>query len=425
MENRIAQWLCRTKDVRRSAFVWNLVSASLSSFQTMILLFVLTRWGNSTDSGMLVMAYSVGNLMLNIGRFGMRQYQVTDAGEVFSFRQYVCSRYCSMAVMAAATVLYLVWGAAGKGYSADKLWVVGLLCAFKGIEAAEDVFHGRMQQQGRLDVAGRILAFRFIVFILGFIACYIATRNIVLTVALNAGISLALCLLLNGAVLPRFAPRAEKKEPFRVPWKLLAQCLPLCLSMVMNIYLGNAPKYVIDGIVSDEAQTCFNIVFMPALVVALLAGFVFNPVLKRIGELWTDGKVRDLSKLAGKLALIPVALTAAAVLAGYFLGPWAFGLVYKVDVSAYRTDLVIFLLASGVIALQNLCTALITAMRKQPHLLYCFSAASLVMFLAGKPVLQAKGLTAVSLFYLAVLCAVVLYCAVVILLTLNRRQKQA
>ena len=187
MREKTARALMRTKDVRRSAFLWNLVSACLNSFQTMVLLFVLTHKGNSTDSGMLVMAYAAGNLMLNIGKFGMRQYQVTDAGEVFSYREYVRSRFCSLALMAAAMVLYLIWGAAGQGYTAEKLWVVGLLCAFKGIEAAEDVLHGRMQQQGRLDVAGKILTIRFAVFMGGFIACYLATKDLVATIAVNAG----------------------------------------------------------------------------------------------------------------------------------------------------------------------------------------------------------------------------------------------
>ena len=96
MREKIARGLFRTKDINRSAFTWNLVSACLNSFQTMLLLLVLTHRGSSADSGMLVMAYAVGNLMLNIGRFGMRQYQVTDAKETFSFREYVNSRICSL-----------------------------------------------------------------------------------------------------------------------------------------------------------------------------------------------------------------------------------------------------------------------------------------------------------------------------------------
>ena len=414
MNEKIAQALLRTKDIGRSAVIWNLVSACLNSFQTMLLLFVLTHWGNSTDSGMLVMAYSVGNLMLNIGRFGMRQFQVTDAKETFSFREYTRSRVCSLAVMAAALALYLAWSAAGKGYTTEKMWVVGLLCLFKGIEAAEDVLHGRMQQQGRLDVAGKILTVRFAVFIGGFTACYLITRNLVLTVAANAAVSLGLCVLLNGAVMPRFMPaQKESGTGFRIPWKLLGQCLPLCLALVMNIYLGNAPKYVIDGIVSDEAQTCFNIVFMPALVVALLSSFVFNPVLKKIGVLWTDGKITELKKLVIRLTMIPIGIDAAVAAAGMLAGLPVLGFVYGVDVSGYRSELLTALLASGVMAMLNLYVALLTTMRKQPHILGAYTAGSLALAAFGRGILQNRGLAALCWVYLAVMSAVVVYCMAV------------
>ena len=414
VREKIAQGLTKTKDIGRSAFIWNLVSACLNSFQTMLLLFVLTHWGNAADSGMLVMAYAVGNLMLNIGRFGMRQYQVTDAKEKFSFREYVFSRVCSVSVMLIALVLYLVWSAAGKGYTAEKLWVVGLLCLFKGIEAAEDVLHGRMQQQGRLDVAGKILTVRFIAFIAGFTACYLLTRNLVLTVAVNAGISLVLCILLNGAVMPRFVPdRKDTDAGFRVPWKLLLQCLPLCLALVMNIYLGNAPKYVIDGIVSDEAQTCFNIVFMPALVVALLASFIFNPVLKKIGVLWTEGKKEELRKLVLKLTAVPLAIDAVVVIAGMLAGLSVLGFIYGVDVSAYGNELLVALLASGVMAMLNLYVALLTTMRKQPHILGAYTAGTVILLAFGRSVLQDSGLTALCWMYLGVMTAVTVYCMIV------------
>ena len=412
MRETIAGILTRTKDIGRSAFAWNMASACLNSFQTMLLLFVLTHWGNAADSGMLVMAYAAGNLMLNIGKFGMRQYQVTDVKERFSYREYVYSRVCSVALMLFALVLYLIWGAAGKGYTAEKLWVVGLLCLFKGIEAAEDVVHGRMQQQGRLDVAGKILTIRFTVFIAGFTACYLLTRNLVMTIAVNAGISLLLCLLLNGAAAPQFMPaQKEKGAGFRVPWGLLGQCLPLCLALVMNIYLGNAPKYVIDGIVSDEAQTCFNIVFMPALVVALLSSFIFNPVLKKIGVLWTEGKRTELKKLVLKLTLVPAGIDAVVVAAGLLFGLPVLGFIYGVDVGGYQSELMVALLASGVMALLNLYVALLTAMRKQPHILGAYTAGTAVMVAFGRSVLRAQGLTALCLMYLAVMGVVTAYCA--------------
>ena len=43
----------------------------------------------------------------------------------------------------------------------------------------------------------------------------------------------------------------------------------------------------------------------------------------------------------------------------------------------------IFLLASGAVAMLNLFVALLTAMRKQKRLLFAYAAASLLLLLAG------------------------------------------
>ena len=419
MKEFVAERLFRTKDVAKASFFWNSLSACLSSFQTMVLLLVLTRLGSDTDAGYLVMAYSVGNIMLNIGKFGMRQYQVTDAKEVYSFGEYVRSRAVSLAVMAAALALYLAWAGIANGYTPQKIAVVGMICCMKGVEAAEDVLHGRMQQMGRLDVAGKVLSIRFGVYIAGFILLYALTRNLILTTALNLVLTFLLCVLLNGAVIRRFTP--EKRESVsRFPSGLLLQCLPLCVSMVLNIYLGNAPKYVIDGIVTDEVQTCFNIVFMPALVVALLAGFVFSPVLRKIGTLWTEGRTGELRKLALKLTLVPVAIDAAVVAAGYFFGLPVLGFIYGVDVSAYRGVLVVALLASGVMAMLNLYADLLTAMRRQRHLFLAYGAGSAVMAFFGRPVLRSAGLEPMCWMYLAVMALVVLYCMAVYRVTVRK-----
>ena len=92
MQNRVSSFLLKTKNIKRSSVLWNALSACLTSFQTMLLLMVLTRFGTSEHSGYFVMAYTVANLMMNIGKFGMRQYQVTDAKEKYSFREYISSR---------------------------------------------------------------------------------------------------------------------------------------------------------------------------------------------------------------------------------------------------------------------------------------------------------------------------------------------
>ena len=419
------RFLLNTKNINRAAVIWNAVSACLTSFQTMLLLMVLTRFGTAEHSGYFVMAYTVANLMMNIGKFGMRQYQVTDAGEKYSFRTYVASRVCSVSLMGLALCIYLLWGLLFNGYSAEKAAVVALISLFRGVEAAEDVFHGRMQQQGRLDIASKILAFRNAVFILGFAIIYLLTRNLLLTAAVNTAVTVLLALLLNRAVLPDFRdakPQPTNQTARTVPWPLLRECLPLCLTMVTYMYLGNAPKYIVDGLVSEAVQTRFNIVIMPAFVVSLLCTFIFNPVLKKIGVLWQNQDIPALRKLTRKLVLAPVAVDAVVLLGGYFLGIPILSLVYKVDLDGYRPLLVIFLLASGTVAMLNLFVALLTAMRRQRHLLYAYAASSLLLLFTGRKLFAVLSfaLEPICWLYLAVLLAVLFYCILIYWMTIRK-----
>ena len=95
MKKTPCSFLTKTKNIPRSAVIWNAVSACLTSFQTMLLLMVLTHFGTPEHSGYFVMAYTAANLMMHLGKFGMRQYQVTDAGNKYTCREYVSSRFFS------------------------------------------------------------------------------------------------------------------------------------------------------------------------------------------------------------------------------------------------------------------------------------------------------------------------------------------
>ena len=410
------RFLSKTSNIQRSAVIWNAVSACLTSFQTMLLLMVLTHFGTAEHSGYFVMAYTAANLLMHLGKFGMRQYQVTDAGNKYSFREYVASRVFSVGLMAAALVLYLLYSLLFNGYTAEKAAVVALITFYRGVEAAEDVLHGRLQQQGRLDIAAKILAIRSAVFMIGFAVLYLLTKNLILTCAVNAAVTLFLCIFLNK---PYYLEQKEPSPLFHF-WPLIVECLPLCLTMVTYMYLGNAPKYIVDGLVSDAVQTRFNIVIMPAFVGSLLCSFIFNPALKRIGDLWQNREIETLRRTTRKLALVPVAVDAALLLGGWFLGIPILSAVYGVELADYRLTLMIFLLASGAVAMLNLFVALLTAMRKQKHLLLAYAAASLLLLLAGRPVFSAYGLNPLCWFYLAVLLLVLAWCVGVYWVTVKK-----
>ena len=392
--------LSSSGNIRRSSFIWNLLSAAVNSFQTMLLLVFITRFGTDADSAAFVMAYAAGNLLFNIGKYGVRHFQVTDSTEQYSFRDYISARFVSLAVMAAAVVLFILTGIVSRGYTFVKAAVVLLICLYKGIEAAEDVFHGRMQQQGRLDIAGRILFIRISSFILCYAVLFVLTRNILLTTAAATALAAILAVILNRSVWDSFRDTSSSPSKTR---QLLKACAPLCLTMLLNMYLANAPKYIIDGRVTDTLQAQFNIIFMPVFVLALLGTFIYQPELKSMGEARKDKQIASLRKKILRLTLLTLAVTVPVVIAGAFLGIPVLELIYKKPLAFLRPQLILFILCGCLIALINLYGMVLIAFRRQGILTIVYLLSSLVLFLFGSTVLSAGGIPGLTLFFMAVL----------------------
>lgn len=414
--------LFQTKDIKRASFVWNLLAATMNSFQTMVLLLVLTHMGTSTDSSIFVMAYTIGNLLCNIGRFGIRQYQVTDAKQKYKFADYLRLRYISITMMAVATVIYLIYGIIFKNYLFEKSVVVFLICIYKGIEAFEDVFHGRMQQKGRLDVASKILFTRLIVFVLGYILVFVITKNILLTTLINVIITSILFIVLNHAVWKFFTD--DNKATDKGNMRLLFQSgLPLCLSSILNMYLDNSPKYIIDGVVNDDVQTAFNIIFMPVFVVSLLSTFIYQPHLKKVGELWADQEIDSFVKLMVRLFAVPIALDILIVIVGSLIGLPILEFIYSVPLKEYKLIFISFLFAGGMTAIKNLFVVLLTTVRKQSMLFVGHAVSSVVLFLFGKTVYHIWMLNGLAVFFVIILLATNVFFTIISIIEIERHKR--
>ena len=416
--------LLSSKNITKDSFVWNSIASYLNSFQTMVLLLFITHFGSPSDGSFFVMGYAIANLLLNVGRYGTRQFQVTDVKEKYSYRDYVYSRQFAMFLFSIGLIAYLAWGIICNGYSFSKVVIITFICIHRGIEAIEDVMHGRMQQMGRLDVASKILTIRLGIFIAGFAICFCITRDLILTTILNVAITAILCLILNKAVISYLNHQDEKNTKAGFPKGLLLECLPIALTTILGMYLCNAPKYIIDGIVSDEMQTNFNIVFMPVFVVALFSNFIFNPYLRKMGELWSSGQTSNLRALVFKLTLAPIAIDILVTLCGYFWGLPILSFVYGVNLSGYLGELVLFLVLSGIISILNLYGMVLTTIRKQMHILYGYIAGAVIMLIIGRPVLLQTDLFTLSLVFLGIETLVAIYIMLVTFVFIRKTQKE-
>lgn len=395
----IKAFLCGSKDKVKSAYLWNTSAAMLNAFQTVFILMLISRIDPVIDAGIFTIAFAIGNLMLSIGKFGVRQFQVSDVKETYSFKEYVFLRILTCVLMILAFSAYVGYYYAVGAYSTEKCLVILLVCMTKVVDAVEDVLHGMLQQHIRLDIAGKILTIRIASYIIVYLVIYAATQNLLMASLIALAVSVVQFLILNYIAFKDFAIQWKQGVKWFQIWNLGRECFPLFIASYLVIYIGNAPKYAIDKVMSSEAQACFTYIFMPVFVISLLSQFVYQPVISKMALLWHEKNIPLLKKMIFKQISLIIVLSAAAVLGGYILGVPVLSIIYGVNLEAYKTPLVILLFGGGALAFVNFLQMIITIARKQNWLIIGYLLAFFVFLFFGKIVVEYYGIVGISTFY--------------------------
>lgn len=354
----------------RRGGVANLASSLVMSIQSVVMLISISNVGTLADAGVFSFGYANANLLINLGRFGMRNFQASDATGRFAFSKYRLSRFFTVGLMVASCALYLVIACPLLGYSVDKVITIFLLTLFKAEDAFEDVYQGEYQRNGRLDVAGVHLSIRLLLGLALFsLAMY---SGLGLNVALTIQVLFGLCYIAFEIwhVRRRYGFPAAERDPSSVQrelsWKkLLVECIPLFVMAFASFFTVNAPKYVIDAVCGDEEQAVFGYLFMPVFVVNLLANAIFQPQVSLLGRFRAEGMDVEFCSLLRRQMLYTVLITVGCVAGSVVLGPPVLGGLYGVDLSAYQLWLGVLMLGGGFYAASIVYMIGITILRAQ------------------------------------------------------------
>ena len=386
--------LGNTNNLERKVYFWNIVGSTANALASVILLFVVTRVAGTNDAGIFTLANSTALMMLTIGFYEMRAFQATDVKGVYSFSDYLMSRFVTVAVMIAVSFFFVFLG----GYTQEKAAVMILLCIYKVFDALEDVFHGMYQQEGRLDVAGRSLSLRVLLSTATFVIVLIATRSLV-GACIAAIIAAAIGFMLFNLTVFRYFYKGKFYWNTKAIFKLLWVCLPMFLGSFMLIYINNAPKYAIDTYLSNDYQAYFGYLFMPPFVINLFSTFIFRPMVTPMAEAWNAHERGRLVRIIGKLLVAIVFLTVAGEIVGYFLGIPVLSWFYGVDLGAYRAELLILVLGGGCNAVVTLMFYGITVLRKQKLLVVGYGATLALSLVISNILVQSHGLMGASVAF--------------------------
>lgn len=409
MLEAIRKALGKTNNINRSSYVWNAMNAIISALQNPVILLVMTRTNGVYDAGVFSIAFAIATLMLYVGLYGLRRFQSSDMNEKYTFSEYHGMRIITCSAMIFVSLIYCIYGMCFTGYSMEKALVIFMICIVKVCQAYSDVYHGCMQQKGRLDVATKSSSVRYAFEMLAYAVLLLITHNLILSTAAFMVASILGLLLTSvnaGKDFCTYKP-SFKWSKIRM---LAIEGFPLFASLFLNMYISNAPKYAIDAFLTEEIQAIYNMIFMPAFVVMLVANFIFNPILTTYAQLWlakTKDAIAELMRQIKKQSLVIAGLTVFGLAAAYTIGIPVLSIVFGVDLSGYRIPLCVVMIGGGALAYATYFSTVITIIRMQNTLIVCYGAIALAaklsagLFVVNYGIIGAASMYAVLMIILA------------------------
>lgn len=342
-------------------FVWNTIGSASWACVFPVVTMVSTQFVGVEQAGMISMAFVVGILLMFLGNFGVRTYQVSDTTMEHSFKDYQANRWATCALMLAVGWLYCSM----RGYSEEMFNISIAIILYKFIDALADVYEGRLQQVDKLYLAGVSQTFRSLLALAVFAVILFVTRN-----AVWACYAMAIAATVTFVVItwPLTLMEAPPSQPFvfRSFVELFKVCAPLFLAIFLFNVIENMPKFVMEGMLPYENQLYYNAIYFPAQMILICAQLVYKPLLLRMAGVWQDASARlkfDLIMLGIVAVIAAITGVACAIMA--WVGIPVLNFLYGINFAQFRGLLFLMLITGGITAAIDFLYQVITIMRRQ------------------------------------------------------------
>lgn len=388
----------------KSNYVWNMVGSVFTALISTVLLLIASRLLSPASSDLFGLAYSLGQQFIIIGLFQVRDFQATDVRQTYSFSSYLLTRLVTIALMIVSTLAFIWW----NQYNLEKSMVLFLLVLCRACDAFSDVFQGFYQQRGRSDLAGKILFYRSLAVMVGFLVLLLVTKSLMLACLGIFLLNFSLIFLLDVPYLHVELGQKMKivlnKQNLEKVVQLLKSCLPLFLNGFLLTYVFNEPKLVIDkllttGDLATGLQRNFNILFMPAFVMSLML-MILRPLITKLSDFWLQKKYQEFYGQFRLVSLVLTGIGMMVVVAGYAIGTEILGIVFGVALTTYKLPFALLLIGGVLYMLAAIIGNIMTIFRKQTNLLFVYLVTFVVSKLVTTSLVTQYGMLGAALSFL-------------------------
>lgn len=338
--------------------VWNSVGTFVMFFCQWLMMVLVVRLSGYSDSGILSLSISCGNVFLIIAAFGVKTFQVSDVKDKYQDGEYFGAKLITILfTVAAGCVWVLVSSYDGVEKSSILLYMLYIM-----VYSYSDAVYGALQKKWRLDIAGISMCIRNIAALVIFCLVIWLTKEIRFALAAILAASLAVLFFYDlpaSKKVVRIRPALRGKRC----WLLLWECFPFAVYTFLHTLLLTVPKLSVRGFYDKETLGIYSAVMAPVAVLQVAATFVINPLSTLLAARIEEGKILELIKILGKCFLMLLGILVIGILAALFLGKWGLRILYGDDITQYAYLLVPMVIVSVMTAFTILLGNLAVVMR--------------------------------------------------------------
>ncbi len=351
----------------RQNFSWTFAGNMVYAAAQWGMLVVLAKLGSPEMVGQFTLGLAVTAPIILFGNLQLRQIQVTDVNQKYSFGDYLGLRLICIALslLAIAVITFTAH------YSQQTSLIILVIGLSKAVESISDIFHGLFQYNERMD---RIAFSLIIKGLLSLLA--LAVGVYVSGTALGGAIGLVTVWLLvlifydipSSFLILRAVPLAENIPAQEVSNQsstsrilqlqprfnltdlrsLVTLSLPLGFVMMLISLNANIPRYFIEHHLGVRELGIFSALSYLIVAGGIVVSALGQSASPRLAKYYAAGNRKDFQSLLLKLFLIGTFLGGVAVLMAAIAGKEILTILYRPEYAQQVYLFILLMVAAGI-----------------------------------------------------------------------------
>lgn len=395
----------------RKNFLWNIIGSTLNAGTSLIFLIIVTRLNGVNDAGIFTFAFSTACLLQVIGIYCGRAYQVTESNQNITNNDYVYSRYFTCIIMILCSLIFTFT----KGYTIYKFTIIILLTIYKMIEAFSECIYAIIQKNDELYKVGISLFFKGLLGIILFFIVDKLTKNLILSIITLIFVNLFFLIFYDLKNSKEYR-KQENKYNYKNVLLIFKHGFYTFAFTFLTQYVINAAKYAIDNNMTNNYQTIFGIILMPATLIILFGQFMIHPFLVTLTNNLKEKKIKDFSKMTLRLCFCVFIFGVCADVVAHFIGIPFLEFIYGINLHDYLNPLIIIISGATLFGLSYILSNALIAMRKTVIQTIIFLIATIFIYVLSNKLVISNGIFGASIsYFLTMLLIFMLYIIVFII----------